>query len=282
MLLLCAILLGGACKKEEATPPVGAAGSAAAGSGSGSASAVEPGTVEVFVDDKSVARVTPAQIASWPRLDGLVPEDVRRLGTWKRVQLVGATTSEVTKPSANFPDKVPALFPADGGAAFGMFDAVELAKHGKAATEARGLREIRITTAKEGRMGDHQGGTGEETDPTKLVIAIKTPTGDKQLTGVQLLALPRGVQPGNDEQHGWRLPQLLEAAGVTGYKKLIVLDAAGASVILEQADLADTANVVPFIKLNKQGSLRFRLMKKAGDGWQAAGDLRSLVEIQAQ
>jgi hypothetical protein len=46
---------------------------------------------------------------------------------------------------------------------------------------------------------------------------------------------------------------------------------------IEKADLADE---VPYVKLNRQGSLRFRIFKKVGDGWQPGGDLRTLTRIE--
>jgi hypothetical protein len=35
----------------------------------------------------------------------------------------------------------------------------------------------------------------------------------------------------------------------------------------------------PFIKLNKQGQLRFRMFVKKGAGWESGADLRSLATI---
>jgi hypothetical protein len=288
-----ALVAAGACKKDDRSAGTGgSSGSAGPGSGPGSsgvsvgsgpgsatASATAPGTVEVFVNDESVAKVSPEQIAKWPRVDTLVPEASRRLGTWATVTIAGAKTDEVKRPSANYPDMVPALFPgADGKPAFGMFDPVEHAKKGKAAFQADAIRELRIKVATEGRSGDHQGGTGEGTDPSKIVVAIKTPAGESKLTGEQILALPRESQPGHEDTKGWRLAQLLEAAGIKKFEQLMLPDATGTSVILERKEL--DAKTVPFIKLNKQGSLRLRVLKQGGTGWQSAGELRSLTAIQ--
>jgi hypothetical protein len=175
---------------------------------------------------------------------------------------------------------VPALFPGDGGKpAFGMFDAVEHAKKGKPGLRSDDVREIRIQLATEGRMGDHQGGTGEGADPAKIVVEIETPAGKSKLTGEQILALPREPMPGAPETKGWRLAQLVEAAGIKKFERLVLLDAGGGtSVIVERKDL--TAKNVPFIKLNKQGSLRLRVMQQVGTGWQAAGELRALATIK--
>jgi len=51
-------------------------------------------------------------------------------------------------------------------------------------------------------------------------------------------------------------------------------------LLLDKKDLDD--NTIPFIKLNKQGSLRFRVLKKAGEGWNTSGDLRGLTVIEAK
>jgi hypothetical protein len=59
----------------------------------------------------------------------------------------------------------------------------------------------------------------------------------------------------------------------------VLTDASGgSSVVLERKDL--DAKTVPFIKLNKQGALRLRVLKKAGAGWQPAGELRALAGIK--
>jgi hypothetical protein len=175
---------------------------------------------------------------------------------------------------------VPALFPGpEGKPAFGMFDPVEHAKKGKPALESDAVREIRIKISAEGRGGDHQGGTGDGADPSKLVIDIKTAAGESKLTGAQLLALPREPMPGNADTKGWRVTQLLEAAGIKKFEQIILTDAnGGTSVIVDRKDLAD-GKTVPFIKLNKQGTLRLRVMKQSGTAWQPAGDLRSLSKI---
>lgn len=268
-----------ACSKAS-EPTTGSAGSAGSGIGSGPGSATaREEAIEIFINDKSVAKVTKAQLASWPRLDSLVPEDARRLGTWQQVQVKGATSEDIDRPSSTHPDKVAALYPGTSGLAFGMFDPVELARKGKPIAAHDGVREVRIKVQTEGRGGDHQG--GEVTDPTKLVLTIKTKAGDKTLTGEQILALPREPAPGQEDNKGWRVRTLLEAAGITSYKKLVLADASGVTVTLDKAELEDKATV-PFVKLNRSGALRFRVMKKQGEGWQTAGDLRGLATIKVE
>ncbi len=241
-----------------------------------------PAAIEVFVDDSSVAKITTEQIAKWPRLDSLVPADSRRLGTWQVVYLKGkdAKPAELDRPSATYPEMVPAVFPGEGGLpAFGMFDPVELARHGKPGLRQDALHEIRITLAKGGRGGDHQGGTGGDGDPLKLVLTFKTAAGDKTLTGEKIMAIPREAMPGNADTKGWPLTKLLGAVGITKYAKLVLIDAAGTSLSVDKKDF-DDKTTIPFIKLNRQGSLRFRMMKKQGEGWQATGDLRALSTIK--
>jgi hypothetical protein len=262
----------GACSRDKAPPPAAqSAGSAA------------PAGVEIFVNDTSVGSIPPAQIASWPRLDLLVPGDVRKLGTWELVSVQGARPkpSELAHPSSAYPDMVPAIFPGEGGApAFGMFDAVELARKGKAALREDHITAIRIKVTQGGNRGQNDDGGGAAADPTKLVVTVKTPTGTTTLTGDKLLGLPREGTPGNPDQKGWRLQTMLDAAGVKTYEHLVLSDATGTNLTLDRKDVSDTS--VPFIKLNKSGVLRLRVHKKTGDGWNTAGDLRGLTTIEAK
>ncbi|MEO8702374.1 MAG: hypothetical protein ABI867_20180 [Kofleriaceae bacterium] len=275
--LLIATLAIVGCDKKDTGAGIGT------GTSSGSAAvapvAATPGEIEVFVDDASVTKVTRDQIAKWPRLDSLLPEDDQRLGTWHVVTFVGPTKPiEVRRPSSTYPEMAPAVFPGEGGEpAFGMFDPVELAKHGKPGIRQDRITQIRIKLSRSGRGGDHQS-TGDG-DPMKLVLAIKTAGGDKTLTGEQILALPREQMPGNEDTKGWLVTKLLAAAGVTKFNRLVLLDAAGTSLIIERKDF-DDKTTIPFIKLNRQGSLRFRMMKKQGEGWIPTGDLRALATIK--
>src|SRR4029079_12241144 len=75
------------CNRDKAGPAGGSAGN----EGSAASRSSSPGgsTVELFVDDVSVARLRQPQLAPWPRLDSLVPDEARRLGTWELVTLQG-------------------------------------------------------------------------------------------------------------------------------------------------------------------------------------------------
>jgi hypothetical protein len=281
-LAVAAVTLGGACSgdKTASAPP------APAGSAASAAPAPAPAAaVEIFINETSVAKIDAAHLAGWPRLDTLVPADVRKLGTWEAVAFqstsAGVTPAVISHPSASFPDMVPAIFPGEGGgAAFGMFDPVELARKGKPARREDHLTAIRIKVAQGGNRGQNDDGGDAAADPTKLVLTIKTPAGTTTLSGDKLLALPREPMPDNVDQKGWQLTKVLEAAGVKAYEHLVLSDVSGTNLTLERKDF--DANTRPFIKLNKKGSLRFRVLKKTGEGWNPSGDLRSLVTIEAR
>ena len=256
---------------------------AAPGPGSSAAAAAVPGGVELFVNDLTIGSVQPSLVATWPRLDTLVPGDARKLGTWELVSVQGGKPkpTEVAHPSSAFPDMVPAVFPGDGGApAFGMFDPVELARKGKPAMREDHVTSIRIKVAQGGNRGQNDDGNTGAADPTKLVVTVKTAAGVSSLTGDKLLGLPREGTPGSPDQKGWRLTTLLDAAGIKAFDHLVLSDAGGTNLTLDKADVSATS--IPFIKLNKQGLLRFKLYKKTGDGWNAAGDLRGLTAIEVK
>jgi hypothetical protein len=280
-----AALAAPGCHGDKPAPAAQGAGSASATAGAGSsvAATVVPGGVELFVNDLTLGSVQPSLIANWPRLDSLVPGDARKLGTWELVTISSAKPqpTALAQPSTRFPDMVPAVFPGDGGApAFGMFDPVELARKGKPAMREDHVTAIRIKVAQGGNRGQNDDGNTAAADPTQLVIAVKTAAGVSQLTGAQVLALPREATPGSPDQKGWRLAALLDAAGVKTFEHLVLHDAGGNNLTLDKADVSNTS--VPFLKLNKQGMLRLKVYKKAGDGWNAAGDLRGLTAIEAR
>lgn len=298
--LAIAMVVAGGCTRDKAEPSGATGGSAKGGreasgtvaSGPGVAAPAKAAGIELFVNDAAVATVSPAQVAGWPRLDALVPGDARRLGTWEMVTLqgAGARPTDVPHPSTTYPDLVPAIFPGPdpgagpgdgGGVSFGMFDPVELARKGKPALRADNVRAIRIRIAQNSGRGQNDDGGGAGGDPTKLVVTVTTASGATRLTGEQILALPREEMPGNADQKGWQLGALLTAAGVKSYQRLVLRDAAGTNLTLDRKDLG--ADAVAFIKLNKQGALRFRIFKKAGDGWSpGGGDLRALVAIDVK
>ncbi|MDX2090862.1 MAG: hypothetical protein SFX73_23585 [Kofleriaceae bacterium] len=269
-----------ACGGGKEAPP-----SSGRGSESGSqVTPVQPRVtgLKIFVDDVEVATLDVAKVGAWPRLDTLVPENARRLGTWQAITIKSGkpAPSELANPFQTYRDYAPALFPGEGGGiSFGMFDPVELGKRGKPALREDGVTELRIKLDTSGARGGNDHGGGEVIDPANVSLAIKTPKGGTKLSGEKLLSLPREPMPGGGgEAQGWQIPQLLEAAGVKKFKKLRLVDAGGMTLPLEKAEI--DANTVPFLKLNRQGALRYRLYKKAGSGWQAAADLRNVATIE--
>lgn len=275
--LVVVLALAGCGGGKEATP--------SKGPGSGSqVTPVQPRVtgLKIYVGDAEVATVDAAEVAAWPRLDTLVPEEARRLGKWQAISIKSGkpAPSEIANPFATYRDYAPALFPGEGGGiSFGLFDPVELGKRGKPALREDGVTELRIKLDASGARGGNDHGGGEVIDPANVTLAIKTPKGETKLSGEKLLALPREPMPGGGgDAKGWQVPQLLEAAGVKTFKKLRLVDAGGMTLTLEKAEL--DGNTIPFLKLNRQGALRYRLYKKAGTGWQGAADLRSVTTIE--
>jgi hypothetical protein len=275
-LLLMSALAGlVACSKGESkpkqTPP-------------GAGSAVMPvaaDSVKIVVDGKPVAQLSHDQVNLWPRLDTVVPMNARRLGTWNTISLAGAKSLDIPQPSASYPELVPAVFPGEGGKpAFGMFDPVELAKHGQPALRQDAITQVEIKLAKDSGRGQNDQGGGGMTDPAQLELHIKTAAGDQVVKGTKLLETPRQGIPGSDgEGKGWPLSLILENAGVKKYDKLLLTGENGTNLTLEKQDL-DPKTSVPFVKLNRQGTLRFRVYKKQGDTWQAGADLRGLAAVE--
>jgi len=281
-LVLALALVSVGCGKTD--KDAGGGTQPGSGSGTGTVAQPQPQTeprAYVFVDDKNVATVTVPQVASWPRLDTLVPEPARRLGKWQAIHLKSGKPAmvELNKPFEQYRDYVPALFPGEGGTiSFGLFDPVELGKKGKPAVREDGVVEVRVKLADDGRgMNDH--GAQAVVDPQNIKLEIKTKAGAQTLTGEKLLAITREAMPGGGgDAKGWKLATILEAGGVKTWKKLVLLDEGGVNLILEAKDLDD--KTVPFVKLNRQGSLRFRIFKQQGDGWTPSGDLRALKSIE--
>jgi hypothetical protein len=259
-------------------------GGAGTGTASGTAAPQPPAAAgtHLFVGDKEVATVTAEQVATWPRVDTLVPESARRLGKWEAIYIKSGKpkVSEINKPFEQYRDYVPALFPGEGGAvSFGMFDPVELGKKGKPALREDGVLELRIKVAGDDGRGQNDQGGHTATDPQNLKLEVKTKAGSQTLTGDKLLAIDREAMPGGGgDAKGWKLQTILEAGGVKEWKKILLMDEAGLSLTMENKDLDD--KTVPFVKLNRQGSLRFRIFKQQGEGWTPSGDLRALKSIE--
>lgn len=267
-----------ACGGEKTTKPSG--GSA------GSAQPTPPppasNDVKIFVDDVVVTTVAEAQVKLWPRVDTIVPVAARRLGTWQAIKLTSGKPQavEINQPSAAHPELVPALFPGEGGKpAFGMFDPVELAKHGNPTLRENMVTEVRIMLAKGTGRGQNEHGDNAGGDPALLKLTIKTAKGEQVIEGKKLLEMTREAPPGDADGKGWKLSTVLAQAGVTKYERLLLADAKNTNLTLEKQDL-DEKSAIPFIKLNRQGTLRFRVYRKQGDTWQPGSDLRALERIE--
>ncbi len=267
---LCALA---ACNKDEPKPAVAITAKPAADD-------VAP-AVKITVDGQVGATLGVDAVKNYPRLDSLVPVAARRVGTWESIEIVGAADPTTIKsPSSAYPDRVAALYLGDKGVAFGMFDPVELAKHGKPELAHQSVKELKLTLAKNSGRGENDHGDGGGTDPTKLVLEIKTKKGTQKLEGTKLLEMTREAPPGDADSHaGWRLLTVLDAMGIKSPKRLLLTDASGTNLTLEKQDL-DPASAVPFLKLNRQGTIRFRVFRKQGETWQMGSDLRGLTTIE--
>jgi hypothetical protein len=272
------IVLVASCKSDKVTAPAVAVGSH--GSGSAPASTKFPDPC-VYVGDVQSQCVDAAQVATWPRLDSLLPPQARRMGMWKSIviQTLSGRGPDLNQPADTYPDMVPALFPGPNGTTqFGMFDLVELTNHGQPKWMQPAIRELHVMITTGSGRGENEDGHNAVVDPTSLALKFSINGKDTIVAGKEMLAIPRQPQPGEEtEAKGWRLLTLLEAAKIPGIqpmtKRLRLTDAAGMNLTLEPSDFDDKTSV-PFVKLNKQGSLRFWVFKKKGEGWTKGADLR--------
>ena len=193
-----------------------------------------------------------------------------------------AESKQLHKPSDVYRDLVPAVYVAnDGAPAFGMFDPVDLANHGKPKVGENGVSEVRITLAKGGGRGENENGQGGGGDPTQLKIAIRTPCRRIDARGEEASRDRSPADPGDDsnEPRGWTLATILDRQGSSSSKTHAERRLGPSTVARTTADF-DPKTSVPFVKLNRAGVLRVTVFKKQGDGWQRAGDLRGLVSIE--
>src|SRR5690348_12232765 len=115
-----------------------------------------------------------------------------------------------------------------------MFDPVELAKHGAPQIREDHVHEIRIKLSQNSGRGQNDDSHGAGSDPSTLVIDIVTPKGKSQVTGKQLLAIPRVPLPGETGAgRGWTLATILDTAGIKHFQRLLLTDAAGLNLTLE-------------------------------------------------
>ncbi len=239
--------------------------------------------MSLYVDETKIAALDRAKAEAWPRLDSLLPVNARRYGTWNGISGKDKNGAfEIKKPGSTYGALVPALYPSTSGSgvSLGLFDPVELAKKGAPKVNHEELGELRVHLEKDGMRGQNDHSGGDAVDPNTIKLAIEA--GDKklELTGGKLLEIPRENAPDDDtgEHKGWSLLAVLAAEKIPQPKR-VLLTGDEMNLTLEQEDL-DPKTAVPFIKLNRQGSLRFRVYRKTGDTWTLGGDLRGLRKIQ--
>jgi hypothetical protein len=255
-------------------------GASRTGPGSGTAVAPAADTVAVYLNDQQVAMIDAARLASWPRIDAVVPVAAQQLGTWTSMTVKGKNPTEIAQPAAKYANNVPVLYPGPDGPTLGWFDLVDLANKGAAKATFAGVTEIRIMRDEDSDRGMNEDGTAvKDFDPAQIDIAIDggaVPV----LAGKDIIAMQREAPPNGDTQtQGWKLTTLLDAAGIKNPPKVLLTDESGTSVTLTAAEL-DPAVSIPFLKLNKKGQLRFRVYTKQNDGWQLGGNLKGLSSIK--
>jgi hypothetical protein len=248
--------------------------------------------VEVLVDGKPAVSVDPGRAAQYPPIGALLTDGARDPRTWASIEVKPRTGDVRTIGADEQPGRIAALYPDRGGTAFGMFTPDELGKKGKPPLAVLDVVEVRITLKKQmeggggggdsGGGGDHEGG-GERPVPTAdLKIDIKTASGTQVFTGDKLVAMATVTAPTGDmETPGWTIQSILKATGVEPKGTLFLEGAEGASLLLEPGDL-DESKVMLYVKLNRQGQLRFRMFKKTGEVWDVAGELRGISRIEVR
>jgi hypothetical protein len=275
----------GGCKDSAPaqTAPTVASPTPSGSAGSTTTFTTSGADVCVFVADVKSKCVTPEQIKAWPRIDSLLPADARRMGTWKSiaVQTLAGRGQDLMQPTDTYPDMVAALFVGPNGKpALGMFDLVELTNRGLPKWQQSDVTEIHVLVASGNGRGENDDGNSAIGDPNALTLTFVVNGTATKVTGKQLLAIPREGQPGEEgDAKGWKLSTIMKAQKLAVPSRVRLTDAAGVNLTLEKADF-DESSSIPFVKLNKQGQLRFRILKKKGDAWTKGADLRALTQIE--
>jgi hypothetical protein len=98
----------------------------------------------------------------------------------------------------------------------------------------------------------------------------------EDLAKIKTVTAPQG----DTSTPGWDVASVLAAEKITPTAKLIVTDEGGATVTITAKQL-DPKTDLAFMKVNKQGQIRFRLFEKnSGGGWDVAGELRGVTTIE--
>lgn len=235
------------------------------------------------MNETKVSDADPAKVSAWPRLDSLLPQEDRRYGTWESIQgKASGGDFEIKKPGATYGTLVPALYPSKSGkgVSLGLFDPVDLAHKGEPKVSHDELGELRVVIDRSGGRGQNDHSGGDAIDPNTLTLTIEAGGKTIDLQGDKLLAIPRENAPddASGEHKGWSLVSILAAQKIAAPTRAI-LTGDEMNLTLEKEDF-DAKTSIPFVKLNRQGALRFRTYKKQGDAWTAmGGDLRGLRKI---
>jgi hypothetical protein len=240
--------------------------------------------VGIFVNETKVAELDRTKAATWPRLDSLLPAEARRYGMWQAIAgKAGGADFDIKKPGAAYGALVPALYPSKSGKgiSLGLFDPVDLANKGEPKVGHEDLGELRVLIDTSSGRGQNDHGDGEATDPSAITLVIEAGGKTLELKGEKLLNIPRSNAPDDDsgEHKGWTVNAIFAAQQLPPPRR-VLLTGESMNLTLEKEDL-DEKTTIPFIKLNRQGQLRFRTYKKQGDVWAPmGGDLRGLQKIK--
>jgi hypothetical protein len=143
-----------------------------------------------------------------------------------------------------------------------------------------------------GTAGGNGGGNGEGNgsnrpsgepaqDLSSIKVTVKQKGHDVEITGADLGKIAKVPPPtGDTSTPGWDVAAVLAAKNIKPVGKLILTDDSGASVTIPAGELAPGKKIA-FLKVNRQGQLRFRLFERnAGGAWDVAGDLRGVTTIE--
>lgn len=279
-------LLGAGCEQPTpALPPP-----TLAPSSTGSAAPIRPlADVRVLLDGVRTPDVPATRLESWPPLELVLPPG-NAPGRWSALELVigeARPPVRIERPHETYPGQVVALLPGASGASVGIFPPAALAARGKPTLEIPGVREVRVILAPAAARSRSNGGDGggdgggERIEPATVTLSLSDRGGKRTLDRTTLDALPARTAPlGDTEAKGWSLADLLGAAKAKPGKRWLLVDESGAKLELAATDLAPDRGF-GFLKLNRQGQLRFKWFVRQGDAWRPAGDLRGLTSITA-
>jgi hypothetical protein len=238
-------------------------------------------TMEIVVNGVLVAQLNKGYLSGWPRLPSVLPAEARRMGSWQTLTIHGkGGPVELRRPADKHPDKIFVMFVGtDGTPGFAVMDPVDLARPVPPSDAITQVTKIELRTQSQADLGQNHHDEAEPVDLSALTIKVKTSTGTQVLTGTQLATTPREPPPNGDlDSKGWRLTTLLALAGAPTDHKLVLHAEDGTQLALEPSDLDETSSV-PFLKLNRQGALRFRVFVRQGEGWTTTSDLRGVKSI---